>query len=79
MLIPWKTTDNNIMHTGTHTHVHVLVAHCSCYDNLDQLCSDAIISCGVIMMNEKFEFFEEIGIQKGNALYRLTNPILAHT
>jgi len=32
---------------------------------LINLCSDAIISCGVIMMNEKFDFFEELGMQKG--------------
>ena len=29
------------------------------------LSSDALISAGMILMNEHFSFFEELGVQKG--------------
>lgn len=33
------------------------------------LCSDALISAGMILMNEHFSFFEELGVQKGKLHY----------
>ncbi len=43
-------------------HVHILL-----FLSLTSY-SDAVISGGVIMMNEKFEVFEDLGIQKGMGL-----------
>lgn len=44
--------------------IGMYVSVCVVYQFL-ALSSDALISAGMILMNEHFSFFEELGVQKG--------------
>lgn len=59
-----------------HVYVHwkslFMVYICARMCLLNTIFADGLISVGLILMNERFSLFEEIGIQKGiNILYRM--------